>query len=435
MFCGETPVPPGRPSLLLHPIMPDTLDHFSKIEHPEEHLNSTLELLRTLHEKQFPSEPAAYRGEKKWSLLHYKTAKTTRRAIRDVFRSVQRHGEAQGWTEDRVQFFQNAFAERIYESAWQDATLSSEDNAIADQKYGRVLVLQELERIVREKPHVEELQKTGWLMFDVNGLKSLIDCTSSQNGGNFLRRLAAMLQKRGVTRTWLEQEHKTSVRSFTAGGDEYTMLLQSRDPISSEVLKEASMNYQKEVGDTRDLHVFLNLDDRRVLEWFLSHEEKQLYDALSEEEKTEKRAAIRQNLPDRFMSVSAGSARLDEAIILSGVRWKRTGNPQSFSAAGKEIFRDLFSIAEKRQKENKVQMKSDLRNVNRYLHTWYLRTREARNIAATRREAEEIMQKVQSIHDASDMSDAEKLTAIQETLRTYRLFPTLFGNGNGNGGE
>ena len=207
---------------------------------------------------------------------------------------------------------------------------------------------------VASSEHPETLQRTGCVFFDVDGTKTIVDCTSHAHTGKYLEGLAEFLCKPPApVQRWLS-ERSMRAEAYSVAGDEFIVILHSDqqsldegtlDAFAQEVQKAMTADpYLSSIVSFDDLNFIMEYDD-----W--TDEDRAAYkrDPLSMQERLR---ASRSKLPDKFTpSVSCGSATLLEALheALS----PDTEEAENLKALGIDVFRLMTAHADARLKEAK----------------------------------------------------------------------------------
>ncbi len=320
-------------------------------------------------------------------------------------------------TEDDWPTTKLKLVEVIYAEYLHDLTLTTAGTKIHVKEFGRYLLNKYIRSLVSQGKPVEHFRNFGMLFFDVNDLKALIDCTSHENGTNFLRTIAQLfVSDTSTTRQWLSGQGILAT-PLTAGGDEFIILLRSQQALSQDVLDEAVIRFQSEVSSSEELSSFVNFKDPSV---------------------RDKCGNIK--LPDTFTpSMAGGGALLSDAVCTAESYGKLSpaaiGN--TFYDARLSIFDTLEKSAELGEQFDKQAFKLRRSIENPDMDIWAKRNRENQELAAYNQElrqeinelkrnmsiviriSEEMREQVQSLLTTQDM-DTERakniLHAVDECM-------------------
>lgn len=384
-------------------VMPETIESTLGNLSPDEqerHLSDFLIFLRELYDRS-DMDVTQQEGANK-ILLHELSPVSLRNllfVLRETHRRLLRRciTDPQNWTQARAEETYHAIAERKLSTAissrWHDHVLSTPGHAIQYQRYGGFLIKQELLRLAAEKTlHPTSLQNIGWISFDVNGLKTLIDCTNHQNGCHFLQNIAKILL-----------DHKSdAVTPLTAGGDEFALLLKSPSPLSQELLTEIIQRYQQEIATNPALQSAINFEDPNVLMRYggVEKDQRKLLVKLPLDEQKKDLQSIRDELPPVFTpSISGGAATLAEGILFALEREGETHlsldtELETLDTIAKKVTFGMWAVADARQHTAKQNFKTDLEHRDPRLADFLRRNKENRELALRLRMKREKIQEL-----------------------------------------
>lgn len=183
-----------------------------------------------------------------------------------------------------------------------DAVLSTRGNEIAHYEAVAPLMAHDLIWVAAGRLRPAELEKTGCVFFDVDGTKTIVDCTGHAHACAYLQRIARLLrQPPPDVSAWLRKE-ECKIEAYSVAGDEFVVLLRGIDKaVGKPLLDEFSRRMQHALAEDAELAAFVNFDDPKFL-------------AAYGEEGADP-AVTRESLPQTFIpSVSCGSATLIEAL-------------------------------------------------------------------------------------------------------------------------
>lgn len=241
---------------------------------------------------------------------------------------------------------------RAHLEVGRDAALSNERNTIAHVDSEAPIVAHAvIEAVVQQKPAI--LERIGCIFFDVDGTKTIVDCTSHAHAGKYLETMAEFLcHPAGAIAQWLAN-HRLQTEAYSIAGDEFIVMVRSTEqPVIKELLDAYAQEVQKAIAADARLTSFVSFDDPRFIleydEW--STEDRAMYirDPASLQEKFRR---SREKLPERFTpSVSYGSATFLPALreALADTEGKGT-----LEQIGTNAFRIMVSRADERLTEDK----------------------------------------------------------------------------------
>lgn len=234
---------------------------------------------------------------------------------------------------------------------------------------------------VASSENPSELLRMGCVFFDVDGTKTIVDCTSHSHAGKYLEALAEFLCKPPENiRAWL-LERGISSEAYSVAGDEFIVLLRSQhQTIDRKTLDEFALLAQTTMAADPALSAFVSFDDPEFVmeydDW--TDEDRAAYgrDSASMQHRL---MSSRSKLPDRFIpSVSCGSATfleaLDEALSPD------TEEAKTLEELGVNAFRLMVATADARLKDDKRIFRSTL--VDQKLRGFLLRNAENRRLTA-----------------------------------------------------
>ena len=306
-------------------------------------------------------------------------------ALRETHRRLLRRciTDPQHWTSERAKDIEHAISEKKIKTAissrWHDHILSTPGHDIQYQRYGWFLIQQKLMQLITEKASPQSLQHIGWISFDMNGLKSLIDCTNHQNGHLFLQNTA---------RVFLTHKNDTTI-PLTAGGDEFALLIRTPDTLSPQYLAKIIAGYQQDITNSLELQRAINFEDPKILMRYggIGKKERELLSALPPDECRQDLQTIRDELPPIFTpSISGGAATLEEGVLFAlqredEHRLQLDLDLETFESASEKAIMGMLSIADARESAAKATFKKDLEVSNPKLADFLRRNRENRDLA------------------------------------------------------
>lgn len=231
---------------------------------------------------------------------------------------------------------------------------------VPNQSYLRLEMHRQIDQLIVGQSGIDDVDRLGFLNFDLNGLKSVNDISGHEAGNEFLKRAVNVFQN-GKTTKRLE-DLGVNVFFTTGGGDEFSILLRGKgDIVSGEgdelsITEQALIDYQKEISkmDCSDL---IDFTSKKVVDRF---------------NKTV-------DIPEGFHfrgTIAGGIATLREAVV----SFAKFDHDKNYQQNLDELMGLLFDISNQRIMEDKKDIKEALANgdeFDRFLAKVYKRTEEA----------------------------------------------------------
>ena len=242
-----------------------------------------------------------------------------------------------------------------------DSALSNHEHSIAHFDTQPPIIARNLIAVASsESP--ERLERMGAIFLDVDGTKTIVDCTSHAHAGKYLEALAKFLCNPSPrVQTWL-QERGLRAEAYAVAGDEFLAVVRSNDaPVTKQMLDELSVELQQAIAEDPGLNGHISFDDPEFVmeyddEW--TDDDRALY-RRTPELLADKMAASRTKLPDRFTpSVSCGSATFFEA--LQEALSPDTEEAETLTELGINAFRLMVATADARLKADKRVFRENL---------------------------------------------------------------------------
>ena len=326
------------------------------------------------------------------------TQKAHRALLEQESRLMQITASQEQWSSERLAYEVSGITQRItadmFKEHWFESTLSTPDHPIHAATYGTSMFRYDLRILMAGNPSPERLREFGWIMFDVNGLRSFKDCTSHEHTTHYLQGIVRiLLDSHGPTHRYLRAADIRTTLMAT-GGDEFVLYLRGHSALSSVLVNEIVTSFQREISSNDTLNAFLNFDDERVLITHAmpsSHQRKE-FAQLPPRERQERLDAIRASLPEKFIpSVAGGGALLEEGIVRAVEKDERDlqGGDETFLSIREKIVQSTIDLAEDRQKKNKEQGLRQLEITDPKQHAFRLRNGENRRLQNEKRLLEE----------------------------------------------
>lgn len=205
---------------------------------------------------------------------------------------------------------------RAHLAVGRDSTLSNNENSIAHFDTQPPLVAHQLITVAAGAPP-ESLERMGCVFFDVDGTKTIVDCTSHAHAGKYLEGFAEFLcHLPASVQQWLTERH-LRIEAYSYAGDEFIVIVRSDvQAIDKQTLDAFALEVQKAIADDIYLASCVSFDDPAFImeydEWTDEDRAAYKYDPVAMEERM---VRSRSKLPKRFTpSVSYGSATFLEAL-------------------------------------------------------------------------------------------------------------------------
>lgn len=235
-----------------------------------------------------------------------------------------------------------------------DSALSNDHHTIAHTDTQPPIVAHKLISVASSNEHPERLERMGCVFFDVDGTKTIVDCTSHAHAGKYLEGMAEFLCKPpDAVRQWLSAK-KLKSEAFSVAGDEFVVILRSdHEAVTKKTLDEFGRAVQEAMKVDEKLTNFVSFDDPDFVmeygEWTDAERERYASDPGAMKTKFDE---SRNKLPDKFIpSVSSGSATFLEA--LDAALSPDTEEAKTLEELGINSFRGMVAKADERLKQDK----------------------------------------------------------------------------------
>lgn len=305
--------------------------------------------------------------------------------LRSVFTDPKNH-----LTPEQMEAAVNQRVMAGYREVATDPALSHNGTQIQSYQCLRPLIAHDLERelVSSEAPRV--IDHTGAIFLDVDGMKTIVDCTNHRNACAYLQRLADLLVRPPEALAQWCQEQGLSTEAYSVGGDEFFVLVRSQAMLTDEKLGELETRFHHEIQNDAVLATrFVDFDDPSFLLDYGFVDDVRREQILALETDDERRAAlsdVRNQLPARFVpSVSIGSARfsiaLSRAVEQSADKKEETKEQEPFEDVAFNAFQMMTDAADGSAKRRKEAKKQRLKEENSPLYAFFLRNAEGRSLA------------------------------------------------------
>ncbi|MFH1046972.1 MAG: hypothetical protein V1738_01615 [Patescibacteria group bacterium] len=239
------------------------------------------------------------------------------------------------------------------------------------------------------QPKIEDFDKIARFSFDANGLKAVNDLSGSHNKGDeYLKKIAEVFRNpHSPGMKILRDLGATEILPLLGGGDEYSVLVKSDQPLQPANLEQALAEFKRDI-ESLDVSNLVDFSDPKVLE----------------------RSGLK-DMPANFKmraSASASVATLGEGLkqTMSDPRQKKrlTGGESSLDIQIGKLVGGLWDISDKKADDDKKIFKRRLaasKQIEDQIYSRVLkRTDEARNTENTINElVEKIGREDQLIND------------------------------------
>jgi GGDEF domain-containing protein len=241
-----------------------------------------------------------------------------------------------------------------------DGILSNDRNIITHMDARIPMVTHTIIEVAAERLPKATLKKTGCVFIDVDGMKTIVDCTSHSHGGKYLQAMAEYLSHpRGEVQQWLNT-HGIKATAHSVGGDEFIVILEGAREVSPELLQEYSKLVESAIRKDDVLQSFISFDDDRFIMEYASWSAEDIEAYTNEPENfAERLRNDRALLPDRFEpSVSIGESTLYEGI--TEALSPHTEDAHTMEELGTNAFNCMTALADARMKANKQKFRAEM---------------------------------------------------------------------------
>jgi hypothetical protein len=276
-----------------------------------------------------------------------------------------------------------------YKEVATDLVLSHNGTTIQSYQCLRPIIAHDLERELLDEEAEPVVEHTGAVFLDVDGMKTIVDCTSHSNACAYLQRLADLLVRppEAVAAWCLEQGLRTE--AYSVGGDEFLVMVRSRRPLTDEILHGLEAQLRAAIQADRALREdFVNFDDAAFLldYGFAGEERRESVLALgSDGERREALADIRAQLPATFVpSVSIGAARLQPALVraIEQAADHSADEEATFDTVAFNAFQRMVDAADGAAGTHKRLKKQRMKEEDPKLYAFLMRNAEGRELLA-----------------------------------------------------
>ncbi|MDO8649271.1 MAG: hypothetical protein Q7R81_05830 [Candidatus Peregrinibacteria bacterium] len=291
------------------------------------------------------------------------------------------HGDLSSAEGKSLAVFLNPVVLQAHMEVGRDAALSNRNHSIAHFDTQPPIVAYNLITVASSE-NPAPLERMGCVFFDVDGTKTIVECTSHARVGKYLEKMAEFLCKPPPeVQRWLD-ERKLHTETYAYAGDEFIVVVRSQDrAIDKSTLNAFARVVQQAMVDDPTLNAAVTLDSAFAME----------FDDWSDEDRAaykrdpplmeEKLRASQKKLMDRFIpSVSYGVATFLES--LDTALSPDTEEAKTLEELGVNAFRLMVELADTRMKKDKEDFR---RNIEDPLwKSFLLRNSENRRLEAER---------------------------------------------------
>ncbi len=379
-------------------------------------------VLRDLYAAEYPNGPP-YLFERLLPKLPSFTQSLVRERLSQIIAyetgADRPYTDLEPWVRETLSLFLDPVVGTVHLEIGRDSTLSSDRHSIAHFDTQQPIVVNEMIRIASmERP--ELLEQVGCVFFDVDGTKTIVDCTSHPHAGKYLEALAEFLCKLPPAITEWLGERNLRASTYSYAGDEFVTILRSANgPVTTAVLNEFSKRVQDAIAADPHLTSFVSFDDEEFIAKYAGDwtEEERVALECREPAALEKLRLVRERLPDRFIpSVSCGAATLIEG--LTSAMDVEQDTPQTLAQLGKSGFRLMVALADARLGMDKHAFRAAL--TDQKLRAFLLRNGENRGLLQKIEELlTQLAKKDEALQGVTEQRDlyARQLAQLRERYR------------------
>lgn len=284
-------------------------------------LAEVVDLLRSVHAREYP-KGAPHLYERLLSRLPDFIRALVRRKIDLIVGSeldgaVTTHTALNDDGKRALSAFLDQQVLRAHYDVGRDSTLSNDDHSIAHIDTLPPIVAHNLIEVAAGHLPPERLKRMGAVFFDIDGTKTIVDCTSHAHAGRYLEAVAKFLSRPPApVAQWLGQKELRS-EAYSYAGDEFIVILRSEDGVvDGDLLDEYGRIVQVAMAADAELKSHISFDHPEfVMEYAEWTDEQRAAYVGNPSAMVEEFAAARGLLPDTFIpSVSFGSATFEHGL-------------------------------------------------------------------------------------------------------------------------
>ncbi|MBP9750237.1 MAG: hypothetical protein KBC95_00120 [Candidatus Peribacteraceae bacterium] len=303
--------------------------------------------------------------------------------LRSVFTDPQNH-----LTGEQMEAALNQRVKAGYKEVATDLVLSHNGTIIQSYQCLRPIIAHELEQELLDPAAKPVIEHTGAVFLDVDGMKTIVDCTNHSNACAYLQRLADILVRPPEALAAWCQEQGLRTEAYSVGGDEFMMKVRSRSPLTDAVLSELEDRLRAVIqGDRALSEDFVRFDDAAFLldYGFAGEDRRESVLAMgSDGERREALTDIRNQLPSTFVpSVSIGSSRLSPAVeraVEQAADQSADSEEVTFDTVAFNAFQLMVDAADAAAGSHKRVKKQRMKEEDPKLYAFLMRNAEGRGL-------------------------------------------------------
>lgn len=238
---------------------------------------------------------------------------------------------------------------------------------VANENYLNDIAVDCLDQAMISPEPEKALASIAFIFIDADGLKTVNDFSSYEQGDEFLRRIVEKLNDpRGPTRLKFAQRGVKEFTFASIGGDEFGFVIKAKEPISPGLLDEIIISFQDEVREI-NMADLINFKSDKFLLHFAGIGEKE-FARYTPENKRLCLEAIRARIPEGasfYASFAAGGVTFLDALrneTISNHGKKLNVKKDSYGAALEKIRAQAKGIANNVESARKTDYKNSLRS-------------------------------------------------------------------------
>jgi len=359
----------------------------------DQHLKTLLELYSDaapalpLHQRlqsEFPTEIRALIARNIQTLLTQVRVKSMPDSEIDHAVHSKSNGHGNGYAQGMQRSDIDGYLWRMRHEIATDEVLSTPQNFISHYGCLAPLIAHEMEQVASGEISPEYLDSVGSIFIDVNGMKTIVDCTSHAHACGFLQRIALILRNPSDAIQEFLTLHRLTMEAYTVGGDEFFLFVRSTEGwLHQDVLDELAQRIKQLVAEDTVLVSHVSFEDDAFL-WRYAGLDAVTMQRIDEDPEfaRSKRQEIKKTLPKKFSpSISTGTATLRDG--LDRAMADRQGNSQhtmTFEQFAYSAHYATCDLADERQKQNKDRMKAELRISDPQQYEFLMRNAENRRL-------------------------------------------------------
>lgn len=298
------------------------LMHKIEFQRRDPDLAEVVDLLRSVHAREYP-EGAPQLYERLMPRLPDFIRALVRRKLdlliaEESDGTMLSHAKLSDGDKQAMAMFFDQQVLRAHYDVGRDSTLSNDDHSIAHIDTLPPIVAHNLIEVAAGNLSPDRLRRMGAVFFDVDGTKTIVDCTSHAHAGRYLEAIAKFLCKPPATvGAWLMEKGLQS-EAYSYAGDEFIVVLRAEDGVvDAGLLDEYGRVVQAAMAADEGLNGHISFDNTEFVMEYAEWTDQQRAAYLADPSAMEAEfAAARALLPDVFIpSVSFGSATFEQGLL------------------------------------------------------------------------------------------------------------------------